>query len=79
MNTNLAKSMNSRQPKQHKAMIPRILPKRTAANLSPASKSALHMQESIVDNIMKKWESEKNAATSEVMQTVGTEVLAKKE
>jgi hypothetical protein len=52
---------------------------KASANLTANDKSNLSMQEKIVEDIMKKWESETTKTTSQAMQTLGVEALTKGE
>jgi hypothetical protein len=76
---NLSKSMatikNSKLAKSHSfSLTPKVV-----ANLPEQSKKALSMQESIVSDIFKKWDSDQSKAASDISSILSVEGLTKKE
>jgi hypothetical protein len=70
---------NVKLTKSLRNMKPFKLNPRAAANLTANDKKNLTMQEQVIDNIMKKWESEAPKTTSQAMQALGVEALTKGE
>jgi len=79
-NVQLTKSLKKISPNNlNKPMFPKKLPAKAAHNLGEMGRKTVSMQESIVNNIMKSWESEASTAAAESLRAVSTEPMSKKE
>lgn len=58
---------------------PRPFSQSYKSNLSENSKAAVSLQQKIVDDILRKWESEQDQSSRDITQILGTEALTKKE